>query len=62
MACKSGFEVLLLHLGPSCPLQTNRLGDLVWCDSPRQMVMTVWRTFFEASQTATRLDGQHYPL
>ncbi len=44
----------LLPLGPSCPLQTILLSDLVGCDSPLQIVMAIGCTFFkfEASQTA----------
>jgi hypothetical protein len=37
----------LLHLGPSCPLQTILLSDLVGCDSLLQIVMAVWRAFFK---------------
>ncbi len=44
----------LLPLGPSCPLQTILLSDLVWYDSPLQIEMVVWRAFFKfkASQLA----------
>ncbi len=47
-------KVSLLLLGPSCPLQTILVSDLVGCGSPLQIVMAVWRTFFkfEARQTA----------
>jgi hypothetical protein len=41
---KSGLKVPLLHLGPSCLLQTILLSDLVRCDSPLQIVMAIWRT------------------
>ncbi len=37
----------LLTLGPSCPLQTILLSDLVECDGPLQIVMAFWRTFFK---------------
>jgi hypothetical protein len=45
--------VPLLPLGPSCPLQTVLLSDLVGCGNPLQIVMAIWRTFlkFEARQT-----------
>ncbi len=45
-AWKSGLKVPLLLLGPSCPLQTILLSDLVGCDSPLQIVMVIWRFFF----------------
>jgi hypothetical protein len=32
---------------PLPPLQTILMSDLVGCDSPLQMVMAVWRTFFK---------------
>jgi hypothetical protein len=35
-----------LPLGPSCPLQTILLSDLVGFDSPLQIVLAVWCTFF----------------
>ncbi len=41
---KSGLKVPLLPLGPSCPLQTILLSDLVGCDSPHQIVIVIWRT------------------
>jgi hypothetical protein len=43
----------LLPLGPSCPLQTILLSDLIGCGSLLQKVMAVWRTFFkfDACQT-----------
>jgi hypothetical protein len=41
LAWKSGLKVHLLPLGPSCPLQTILLSDLVKCDSPLQIVMAV---------------------
>jgi hypothetical protein len=43
---KSGLKVSLLPVGRSCPLQTILLSDLVGCDSPLQIVMAIWRTFF----------------
>jgi hypothetical protein len=48
LAWKSGLKVPLLPSGPSGPLQTILLSDLVGreCDSPLQIVMTVWRVFF----------------
>jgi hypothetical protein len=46
LAWKSGLKVPLLPLGPSCPLQTILLSDLVGCDNSLQMVMAVWHTFF----------------
>ncbi len=54
MACVLGLIVPLLPLGPSCPLQTILLRDLVGCGSPLQIVMAVWCSFFrfEARQTA----------
>jgi hypothetical protein len=53
LAWKSGLKVYLLPLGPSCPLQTILLSDLVGCDSPLQKDMAVWHTFlkFEAHRT-----------
>jgi len=41
-------------LRPSCLQQTILLSDLVGCDSPLQIVMAVWHTFFkfEVCQTA----------
>ncbi len=36
----------LTAIGPSCPLQTILLSDLVGCDSLLQIVMAVWRSFF----------------
>ncbi len=36
-----------LPLGPSCPLQTILLSDLVGCGSPLQIVMAVCLHFFE---------------
>ncbi len=47
LAWKSGLEVPLLPLGPSCPLRTILLSDLVGCGSLLQIVMVVWRIFFE---------------
>ncbi len=32
-----------MPLGPSCPLQTIPVSDLVGCGSPLQIVMAVWR-------------------
>ncbi len=57
MAFKSGLKVPLLTLGPSCPLQTILLSDLLGCGSPLQILMAVWRTFFkfEARQMATTI-------
>ncbi len=50
---KSGLKRPLLHLGPSCPLQTILLSDLVRCGIPLQIVMPVWHAFlFETCQTA----------
>jgi hypothetical protein len=34
-------------IGPSCPLQTILLSDLIGCGSPLQIVMTFWRTLFQ---------------
>jgi hypothetical protein len=45
LAWKSGLKVPLLPLGPSCPLQTILLSDLVGRDNSLQMVMAVWNTF-----------------
>ncbi len=47
-------KIHLLPLGPSCPLQTILLSDLVWYDSPLQIVMVVWRALkkCKASQLA----------
>jgi hypothetical protein len=42
LAWKSGLKVPLLPLGPSCPLQTILLSDLVWCDSQLQKLMAIW--------------------
>jgi hypothetical protein len=33
-------------IGPSCPLPTILLSDLIGCGSPLQIVMTFWRTLF----------------
>jgi hypothetical protein len=54
LACKSGLIVPLLPLGPSCPLKTILLTDLLGCYSPLQIVMAIWRIFFkfEAYRTA----------
>jgi hypothetical protein len=53
IACKSSIvawisdlKVPLLPLGPSCPLQTILLNDLVGCGSPLQILMSLWRTFY----------------
>ncbi len=46
LASKSGLKVVLLPLGPSCPLQTILLGYLVGYDSLLLIVMAVWRAFF----------------
>ncbi len=47
-ACdKSGLKVSLLPLGSSCPVQTILLNILVCRDSPLQIVMPFWRTFFK---------------
>ncbi len=56
LACVSGPIVPLLPLGPSCPLQTILLSDLVGCGSPLQIVMAVGALFlnFEARQTAIK--------
>jgi hypothetical protein len=35
-------STIILPLGPSCPLQTILLSDLVGCDSPLQIVVAVW--------------------
>jgi hypothetical protein len=35
-----------LPLGPSCALQIILLSDLFGCDSPLQIVVAIWRTFF----------------
>jgi hypothetical protein len=54
-----GLEIkpkIAFTLGPSCPLQTILLNDMVGCDSPQQIVMAVCCIFyfflFEARQTA----------
>jgi hypothetical protein len=47
LAWKSALKVPLLHLGPSCPLQTILLSDLAGCDSLLQIVLAVWRTFLK---------------
>jgi hypothetical protein len=54
LAWKSGLKLFLLHLGPSCPLQTILLGDLLGCGCLLQIVITVWHIFclIEAHQTA----------
>jgi hypothetical protein len=53
-----GLEIRPLQpLGPSCPLQTILLGDLVGCGNPLQIVMAVWRTFFNLSAL-----NSHYSL
>ncbi len=69
LAWKSGLKASLLPLGPSYPLQTSLLSDLVGCDSPMRIVMAIWWPFFlEAAITTsaggchTWLDGQHCPL
>ncbi len=43
---KHCLRVSLLTLGPSCPLLTILLSDLVECGRLLQKVMAVWRTFF----------------
>ena len=43
-AWKSGVKVPLLSFGRSSFLQTILLSDLVGCDCPLQIVMTLWRT------------------
>jgi hypothetical protein len=50
-----GIKVSLLPLGPSCPLQTILLSDLVWCGSPpanRNGRLAHSFLKFEAQQTA----------
>ncbi len=44
LAWKSGVKVPLLSFGRSSFLQTILLSDLVGCDCPLQIVMTLWRT------------------
>ncbi len=39
--------MLFVPLGPSCPLQTILLSNLVGHDSPLQIIMAVWQTFFK---------------
>jgi hypothetical protein len=54
LALKSGLNVPLLPLGPSCPLQAILLRDLVGFDSLLRIIMAIWRTFlkFETRKTA----------
>ncbi len=47
MAWKSGLKVPVLPLGPSCPLQTILLNDLIGCNSSLHIVIAVWCTFFK---------------
>ncbi len=47
LAWKSNLKMPILAFGPSCPLQTILLSDLVGCDSPLQIVTAVWRPFFK---------------
>ncbi len=42
LAWKSCLKVPSLPWRPSCPLETLLLSDLVWCDSPLQIIMAVW--------------------
>ncbi len=52
------------HFGPSCPLQTILLSDLIGCDRPLQMVMTIWRIFLNlkrAKQPLLPAEGCHTP-
>jgi hypothetical protein len=53
-AWKSGLKVPFLPLGSSCPLQTILLIDLVGCDSPLQIIMAIWRSFFPILKRAKR--------
>jgi hypothetical protein len=46
LAWISGLKVPLMSLGPSFPLQTVMLSDLVGYGSPLLKVMAVWRTFY----------------
>jgi hypothetical protein len=46
LAWISGLKVPLMPLGPSCPLQTILLSDLVGCGSLLQIVMAVGISFF----------------
>ncbi len=46
LAWKSGLEVPLQPLGPSCSLQTTYL---VGCDSPLQIIMAVRPTFYKCA-------------
>jgi hypothetical protein len=39
--------VPLRAIGPSCPLQTILLKDLVGCYSPLQILMAIWHTFLK---------------
>jgi hypothetical protein len=62
LAWKSGLKVPLLHLGPSCPLQTILLSDPNRCDNPLQILMDVWRIFFNlkgAMQPLLSAEGCH---
>jgi hypothetical protein len=47
LAWKSGLKVPLLPLGRSCPMKTILLSDLVRCDSPLQIIMSIWRTIID---------------
>ncbi len=61
LACKKilGLVPLLPSLGPSCPLQTILLSDLVRCDSPLQIEMAVCHNFykFQAHRTTIIVSG-----
>jgi hypothetical protein len=59
LARKSGLKVPLLPLGPSCPLQTILLSDLLGFDSPLQLVLDLWTAFLqlEVHQTAIKVSS-----
>jgi len=56
LAWKSGLKVPFLPRGRSWPLQTILLSYLVGCDSPLQIVIAVWRPFFQS----WRAPNSHY--
>ncbi len=51
LAWKLGLKVPSLCLGPYCHLQTILLSDLFGCDSPLQIGVDNWRTFFYLRRT-----------
>jgi hypothetical protein len=64
MAWKSGLKVILLPFGPSCPLQTILLSDLVGCDTALQIIMVFGALFSNLKQVKQPLlsaAGGHTP-